>query len=86
MLPEVTLAQQFTNIMRAELPEAIAISSFHSGTSTSEKRALWKNALEVVPQLIIGVHLPILLPLPHLGLIIIDEEHEAGYQEKNIQK
>lgn len=86
MLPEVTLAQQFTNIMRAELPEAIAISSFHSGTSTSEKRALWKNALEVVPQLIIGVHLPILLPLPHLGLIIIDEEHEAGYQEKKHPK
>ncbi len=34
------------------------------------------------PAVILGVHLPMLLPLPWLGLIIIDEEHDTGYQEK----
>ena len=35
---------------------------------------------------IIGVHLPILLPIANLGLIIVDEEHEVGYQEKKHPK
>ncbi len=32
------------------------------------------------------MHLPILLPIPNLGLIIIDEEHDGGYQEKKHPK
>ena len=36
--------------------------------------------------LIIGVHIPILLPIANLGLIIVDEEHEVGYQEKKHPK
>ena len=36
--------------------------------------------------LLLGVHMPILLPIPNLGLIIIDEEHEVGYQEKKHPK
>lgn len=49
-------------------------------------KKLWHNLLQKKSQLIIGVHLPVLLPLPNLGLIIVDEEHEVGYQEKNIQR
>lgn len=86
LLPEVTLALQFERIMRAQLPEHITICGFHSGTGPKEKRALWKNLVGGMPQLIIGVHLPILLPIANLGLIIIDEEHETGYQEKTHPK
>ncbi len=38
------------------------------------------------PIVIIGVHLPVFLPLANLGLIIVDEEHEIGYQEKKHPK
>lgn len=86
LLPEVTLALQFTMIMKQKMADDIAIFSFHSGTSAAEKSLLWKSLLAHKPVLIIGVHLPILLPIPNLGLIIIDEEHDAGYQEKKHPK
>ena len=36
--------------------------------------------------ILIGVHLPVLLPIANLGVIVIDEEHEVGYQEKKHPK
>ena len=85
LLPEVTLALQFEKLLKLTLSD-IEILGFHSGASTTEKNKLWKNLLEKKPMLIIGVHLPVLLPLPNLGLIIVDEEHETGYQEKKHPK
>lgn len=82
LLPEVSLALQFERILRAQLPPTITISSFHSGTRIAHKKDLWQLLRSQKPQLIIGVHLPILLPVSNLGLIIVDEEHECGYQEK----
>jgi primosomal protein N' (replication factor Y) len=86
LLPEVTLALQFEKLLRTQLPADIVICSFHSATSPKEKRILWQLLMEQKPLLIIGVHLPILLPIPNLGIIIIDEEHETGYQEKKHPK
>ena|SRR3990167_7238973 len=85
MLPEVSLAMQFENILRQTLNE-VEILGFHSAAATAEKNRLWKNLLAKKPILIVGVHLPILLPIPNLGLILVDEEHESGYQEKKHPK
>lgn len=82
LLPEVSLALQFERILRAQLPASITIASFHSATRITQKKNLWQVLRSGQPQLIIGVHLPILLPVGNLGLIIVDEEHECGYQEK----
>jgi len=86
LLPEVTLAVQFEAIMRAQLPSTITIMPFHSATTAKQKQMLWHALLHQQPVLIIGVHLPILLPIVNLGLIIVDEEHEVGYQEKKHPK
>lgn len=82
LLPEVSLAVQFAKILRKELPASITIFSFHSATSITEKKQLWLSLKEKKTILIIGVHMPIFMPIPNLGLIIIDEEHEVGFQEK----
>ena len=86
LLPEVTLAVQFEQLLREQLSNEIPILSFHSATGAKDRKLLWQNLLQKKPQLIIGVHLPILLPLPNLGLVIVDEEHEVGYQEKKHPK
>ena len=86
LLPEVTLAIRFEQILKQSLPTDIPVFSFHSTTRISQKRAAWKALLNNEPCLIIGVHLPVLLPIGNLGLIIIDEEHETGYQEKKHPK
>ncbi len=82
LLPEVTLALQFERLLRKQLPSAITIRNFHSATSIKEKRKSWQMLVQGKPHLLIGVHLPVLLPIANLGLIIVDEEHEVGYQEK----
>lgn len=86
LLPEVTLAVAFEHRLKKELDQTIHFFSFHSGTSAAEKRALWQHLVQGTPLVIIGVHLPILLPIANLGLIIVDEEHEIGYQEKKHPK
>lgn len=85
MLPEVTLALRFESLFAAYFFETPVIG-FHSATSVKKKRLLWQLLLEGKPVIIIGVHLPILLPISNLGLIIVDEEHDAGYQEKKHPK
>lgn len=86
ILPEVTLALAFHYRLRQELPDTIMLHSFHSATPPREKKAVWQALLSKKPIVIIGVHLPVLLPIGNLGLIIIDEEHDAGYQEKKHPK
>lgn len=85
LLPEVTLALQFQKLLLKQLPH-ISLHGFHSGISSKDKKILWQRLLTQEPMLIIGVHLPVLLPIANLGLIIIDEEHEIGYQEKKHPK
>lgn len=85
LLPEVSLAAQFQIILQTSLPNSI-IHSFHSGSSQSEKKSVWKALITGTPIVIVGVHLPIILPIQNLGLIIIDEEHEPGFEEKKHPK
>ena len=86
LLPEVTLAVSFENRLKSELGNQVPLYGFHSGCGPKEKRALWQALLRKDAVVIVGVHLPMLLPIANLGLIIIDEEHEVGYQEKKHPK
>ena len=86
LFPEVSLAVQFTRLLRNQLSNTVDLFSFHSATSVTEKKALWRHLLANKPAIIIGVHLPLLLPISKLGLIIIDEEHDIGFQEKRHPK
>ncbi|HBY05839.1 MAG: Primosome assembly protein PriA [candidate division TM6 bacterium GW2011_GWE2_42_60] len=86
LLPEVSLAVRFGHYFREAFKTNYPVFGFHSATGALEKKALWMHLMRQQPVLIIGVHLPILLPLENLGLIVIDEEHESGYQEKKHPK
>ncbi|MBI2344813.1 primosomal protein N' [Candidatus Dependentiae bacterium] len=85
LFPEVTLALRFENIFSKSFPE-IPVIGFHSASTPKQKKMMWQLLLEKKPVIIIGVHLPVLLPISHLGLIIVDEEHDHGYQEKKHPK
>lgn len=82
LLPEVSLAVNFARLLRAQLPSTMAVYAFHSASPVAEKRALWQALLRAEPVVTVGVHMPVLLPVANLGLMIVDEEHEIGYQEK----
>ncbi len=82
LVPEVALAVTIAQIMRQLAGDTIRLYEYHSAASASDKKALWKALLSGLPGVIIGVHIPVVLPIARLGLIIVDEEHDAGYQEK----
>ena len=86
LVPEITLALQFERILLQQLPSFCTLLSYHSATSTKNKQYVWHALKTHMPVIIIGVHLPVLLPIVNLGLIIVDEEHETGYQEKKHPK
>lgn len=86
LLPEVSLAIEFYNRFKKEFSDEFNIYSYHSATSSKYKKALWQELINQKPVLIIGVHLPVFLPISNLGLIIIDEEHDIGFQEKKHPK
>lgn len=89
LLPEVSLAIEFYNIFKAQLKidgTKFNIYSFHSATGVKEKRLLWQDLNDNKNLIIIGVQLPILLPISNLGLIIIDEEHDINFQAKRHPK
>lgn len=85
LLPEVGLAVQFEKLLKHQLPY-VEIFGFHSGTTTKQKKILWQALLQKKACIIIGVHLPVFLPIANLGIIIVDEEHDCGYQEKSHPK
>ncbi|MCB9493281.1 MAG: primosomal protein N' [Epsilonproteobacteria bacterium] len=81
LLPEVSLSVQFEHLFAKKMPD-IPVVGFHSASSTKQKRQLWQLMREGKPVLVFGVHLPILLPMQNVGLIVVDEEHEQGFEEK----
>lgn len=86
MIPEVSLAIQFATLFRQTFNNNIPVIGFHSASTPAEKQQLWQTLLAKKPLIIVGVHQPTLVPISNLGLIIIDEEHAPGYQEKKYPK
>jgi primosomal protein N' (replication factor Y) (superfamily II helicase) len=85
LVPEVTLALHFEMILKKSHGQDL-VFGFHSASSVVQKRKLWKSLKEKSPIIVVGVHLPLFLPISNLGIIIVDEEHEQGFQEKKHPK
>lgn len=86
LLPEVRLAMHFQQQLTHFLPTGTLLFGFHSASAVSEKKAAWHALHTAQVCVIIGVHLPIMLPIINLGLILIDEEHDPSYQEKQLPR
>lgn len=83
LLPEVSLAMTLAHMIRTLGKETVQVYEYHYAISASQKNELWRAIITGKPIVIVGVRLPIFLPLINLGLIIIDEEHDVGFQESS---
>ena len=81
LLPEIALTTQI--ITRLQYYFGDKVSVFHSKYSMNERVEVWNNVLESKPkaQIILGARSSIFLPFSKLGLIVVDEEHEASYKQ-----
>lgn len=81
LLPEIALTTQI--ILRLQKYFGASVAVFHSKYSTQERVEIWNNLLNhpTKAQVILGARSSVLLPFKKLGLIIVDEEHEASYKQ-----
>ena len=79
LVPEISLTPQMTERFIARFGEKVAI--LHSGLSNGEKYDEWRKVERGDAQVVVGARSAIFAPLKNLGVIIIDEEHEASYKQ-----
>ena len=79
LVPEISLTPQMTERFIARFGDKVAI--LHSGLSNGEKYDEWRKVERGDAQVVVGARSAIFAPLKNLGVIIIDEEHEASYKQ-----
>jgi primosomal protein N' (replication factor Y) len=81
LVPEIALAPQTVGRFRARFGERVAI--LHSSLSESERRDERQRIASGAAPIVIGARSAVFAPLPRLGLICVDEEHDAGYKQES---
>jgi len=79
LLPEIALTNQFSRRFEEFFGSPPAI--WHSGTSKKNKSIIWKGITEGKIKIVIGARSSLFLPFKKLGIIIVDEEHDASYKQ-----
>lgn len=80
LVPEISLTTQLTDRLRKVFGTDLLV--YHSKFSDNERVDVWRRLLENRrPMLVLGVRSSVFLPLYNLGLVIIDEEHEASFKQ-----
>lgn len=78
LVPEIALTAQLVRRFAARFPGRLAV--LHSGLSLGERYDEWRRLRNGEARLAIGSRSAVFAPMPNLGLIIVDEEHEASYK------
>ncbi|MEL7406981.1 MAG: primosomal protein N' [Cyanobacteria bacterium J06558_2] len=79
LVPEIGLTPQLTDRFRARFGEQVCV--YHSKLSTGERYDTWRQTIQGEPQVVIGTRSAIFAPLPNLGLIVLDEEHDSSFKQ-----
>ena len=81
LVPEIGLTPQLVDRFKQRLGARIAV--MHSGLTDTQRLNAWLEARNGDARVIIGTRSAIFTPLPELGLIVIDEEHDASFKQQD---
>ena len=80
MVPEIALTPSVAALFRGAFGSRVAIQ--HSALSDGERHDQWQRIRRGDVDLVIGTRSAVFAPLPRLGLIIVDEEHDSSYKQE----
>ncbi|WP_414707042.1 primosomal protein N' [Salinisphaera sp.] len=81
LAPEIGLTPQLIDRLRSRFAAAIGV--LHSQRSDGERADVWKAAAAGAADIVIGTRSAVFTPMPRLGLIIVDEEHDGSYKQSD---
>jgi len=81
LVPEISLTPQTVGRIQSRFGDDVAV--LHSGLSDGERYTQWENARTGKCGVVVGARSALFAPLPSLGLVIIDEEHDTSYKQNN---
>ncbi len=79
LVPEIALTPQTTRRFAARFPGRVAV--MHSGLSEGERYDTWRRARLGLFDIVIGARSAMFTPLKNIGVVVVDEEHDASYKQ-----
>jgi primosomal protein N' (replication factor Y) len=80
MVPEIALTPQLVSRFRARFGDDLAV--LHSGLSDADRHAMWMRLRRGEVKVAIGARSALFAPVPALGLVIVDEEHDSSFKQE----
>lgn len=80
LVPEIILTQQMVARLTQRFGSAVGV--LHSGLSDSQRAQVWLQCREGEIRILMGTRSAIWAPLPSIGLIIVDEEHDGSFKQQ----
>jgi primosomal protein N' (replication factor Y) len=79
LVPEIALTPAVASLFGGAFGERVAIQ--HSGLSEGERHDQWQRIRRGEVDVVVGTRSAVFAPLPRVGLIVVDEEHDASYKQ-----
>lgn len=80
LVPEISLTTQLSDRLRKVFGQRLLV--YHSKFSDSERVDIWRRLLHTnEPMVVLGARSSLFLPFSHLGLVVVDEEHESSFKQ-----
>src|SRR3990170_820480 len=81
LVPEISLTPQLEARFRHAFPQT-TLALMHSGLEDIARTGAWLAAARGEADIVLGTRLAVLAPLPRLGLLVVDEEHDSSYKQQ----